>query len=251
MSDTRSPHLVVLTGAGISAESGLKTFRDGDGLWENHRLEDVATPEAWARDPETVLRFYDERREQTRRARPNAAHLALAELEAAGFRVSVVTQNIDDLHERAGSRNLLHMHGELLRIRCNRCQAIAGWTEDLSLDQPCADCGDAGGLRPHVVWFGEMPLQMERIYQALDRCRLFISIGTSGNVWPAAGFVALAPDLYHGEMAGHTEMDRAGELMTGLPPDRAARDMSGAIDFLLAHDATTGPAVGVTGFCMG
>jgi len=138
----------------------------------------VATPEAFARDPVRVHDFYNTRRARlaSGRVMPNAAHKALARLEAEWpGSVLVVTQNIDDLHERAGSRNLLHMHGELLKIRCNRCQAIAGWTEDLSLDQPCADCGDAGWLRPHVVWFGEMPLQMERIYQAL---------------YPAAGFVA-------------------------------------------------------------
>ncbi len=183
--------IVVLTGAGISAESGVPTFRDADGLWEGHRVEEVASPEAYDMAPTTVHRFYDARRSALLMVQPNAAHHALARLEEAlGDDLLVVTQNIDDLHERAGSRNLLHMHGELLKIRCNRCQAIAGWTEDLSLDQPCADCGDAGWLRPHVVWFGEMPLQMERIYQALDRCRLFISIGTSGNVYPAAGFVA-------------------------------------------------------------
>ena len=193
MTDTAEASIVVLTGAGISKESGLDTFRDPDGIWARVRIEDVATPEAFARDPVRVHDFYNTRRARlaSGRVMPNAAHKALAQLEAKWpGSVLVVTQNIDDLHERAGSRNLLHMHGELLRIRCNRCQAIAGWTEDLSLDQPCADCGDAGGLRPHVVWFGEMPLQMERIYQALDRCRLFISIGTSGNVYPAAGFVA-------------------------------------------------------------
>ena len=183
--------IVVLTGAGISAESGLATFRGAGGLWEGHRVEEVATPEAFARNPGLVHRFYNERRRRLLEVEPNEGHRALVQLEAEhGGEVVTVTQNIDDLHERAGSRHLMHMHGELLKIRCNRCQAIAGWTEDLSLDQPCADCGDAGWLRPHVVWFGEMPLQMERIYQALDRCRLFISIGTSGNVYPAAGFVA-------------------------------------------------------------
>ncbi len=193
MTDTAEATIVVLTGAGISKESGLDTFRDPDGIGAQVRIEDVATPEAFARDPERVHDFYNTRRAglTSGGVRPNAAHVALSRLEAEWpGGVLIVTQNIDDLHERAGSRNLLHMHGELLKIRCNRCQAIAGWTENLSLDQPCADCGDAGGLRPHVVWFGEMPLQMERIYQALDRCRLFMSIGTSGNVYPAAGFVA-------------------------------------------------------------
>ena len=193
MTETSGQNIVILTGAGISKESGLDTFRDADGIWSRVRIEDVATPEAFVHDPGRVHEFYNARRAGLAAGEivPNAAHAALGRLEAEWpGSVLVVTQNIDNLHERAGSRNLLHMHGELLKIRCNRCQAIAGWTEDLSLDQPCADCGDAGGLRPHVVWFGEMPLQMERIYQALDRCRLFISIGTSGNVYPAAGFVA-------------------------------------------------------------
>ncbi|MAF95177.1 MAG: NAD-dependent protein deacylase [Rhodospirillaceae bacterium] len=190
---TDTANIVVLTGAGISKESGLATFRDADGIWARVRIEDVATPEAFARDPERVHDFYNTRRAglASGGVMPNAAHVALARLEAEWpGGVLIVTQNIDDLHERAGSRNLLHMHGELLKIRCNRCQAITGWTEDLSLEHACADCGDAGGLRPNVVWFGEMPLEMERIYQALDRCRLFMSIGTSGNVYPAAGFVA-------------------------------------------------------------
>ncbi len=197
MTDTAEASIVVLTGAGISKESGLATFRDPDGIWAQVRIEDVATPEAFARDPERVHDFYNTRRAglASGGVMPNAAHVALARLEAEWpGGVLIVTQNIDDLHERAGNRNLLHMHGELLKIRCDRCQAITGWTKDLSLDQTCADCGKAGGLRPHVVWFGEMPLEMERIYQALDRCRLFMSIGTSGNVYPAAGFVAHVMD---------------------------------------------------------
>jgi NAD-dependent deacetylase len=187
--------IVILTGAGISAESGIRTFRGADGLWENHRLEDVATPEAFARDPQLVQRFYNARRRQllSPKIAPNAAHLALAELEREfDGDLLLVTQNIDDLHERAGSRNLIHMHGELLKARCNRCGELYPIDGDLQTDDRCQCCNIAGSLRPHVVWFGEMPLQMERIDSALSACDLFVSIGTSGNVYPAAGFVECA-----------------------------------------------------------
>lgn len=192
MSGKSEQSIVILTGAGISKESGLSTFRDADGIWSRVRIEDVATPEAFSRDPVRVHGFYNARRSKLASGgiNPNAAHEALARLEAEWpGDVLIVTQNIDDLHERAGSRNLLHMHGELLKIRCESCGGIAGWTEDLSIEETCAPCGARGGLRPHVVWFGEMPLEMDRIYDSLDRCRLFLSIGTSGNVYPAAGFV--------------------------------------------------------------
>ncbi|MBM7333858.1 MAG: Sir2 family NAD+-dependent deacetylase [Alcanivorax sp.] len=187
--------IVILTGAGISAESGIRTFRDSGGLWENHRLEDVATPEAFQRDPHGVQRFYNQRRAQLRdpAIRPNAAHRALAELERAlPGQVLVVTQNVDDLHERAGSRNVIHMHGELLKARCRSTGALVPVEETLSPELTCGVCGVAGCLRPHVVWFGEIPLEMERIFDALAGCERFISIGTSGNVYPAAGFVAEA-----------------------------------------------------------
>ena len=184
--------IVVLTGAGISKESGLSTFRDADGIWARVRIEDVATPEAFARDRARVHAFYNERRRQLVAAgvAPNPAHQALAEL--AGFwpgRVLVVTQNIDDLHERAGSTDLIHMHGELLQALCAHCRHVAAWRDDLSTDLACARCGRAGGMRPNVVWFGEMPLAMASIDAALAACGLFLSIGTSGNVYPAAGFV--------------------------------------------------------------
>jgi NAD-dependent deacetylase len=183
-------NIVVLTGAGISAESGLGTFRDKDGLWTKYDLEDVATPQGFARDPDLVHAFYNARRANLRAAAPNPAHYALARLEGNGSgSVLVVTQNIDNLHERAGSRHLIHMHGELFKIRCENCQAVSEWTGDLSRDTPCRSCQLPGGLRPHVVWFGEMPLHMNAIYAALDQCDLFLSIGTSGNVYPAAGFV--------------------------------------------------------------
>ena len=182
--------IVVLTGAGISAESGLATFRASDGLWENHRIEDVATPEGFQRDPALVHRFYNERRRKLRRVEPNAAHLALAKLEAQWpGGVLLVTQNVDDLHDRAGSRNLIHMHGELRKVRCTACESIHLWNEDLDAASRCPGCGRAGRLRPHIVWFGEMPLAMEAIYGALEGCGLFVAIGTSGHVYPAAGLV--------------------------------------------------------------
>ena len=182
--------IVVLTGAGISAESGLRTFRASDGLWEEHRVEDVATPEAFHRDPVLVHTFYNQRRAQLAEVRPNAAHEALARLEERWpGEVLVVTQNVDDLHDRAGSRNLIHMHGELRKMRCVRCGAVHGWERDAGTATACPACGRVGGMRPHIVWFGEMPLEMPRIQDALERCALFVAIGTSGHVYPAAGFV--------------------------------------------------------------
>lgn len=184
--------IVILTGAGVSAESGIRTFRAADGLWEEHRIEDVATPEGFAADPTLVHGFYNERRRHLvgGTVHPNPAHVALARLEAEWpGEVLLVTQNIDDLHERAGSRNIVHMHGELLRMRCVSCDAVHTTTHDIGIDSVCPGCGAAGTLRPQVVWFGEMPLQLERIFGALSGCHLFAAIGTSGNVYPAAGFV--------------------------------------------------------------
>jgi NAD-dependent deacetylase len=184
--------IVVLTGAGISAESGLPTFRGADGLWMGRRPEEVATPEAFAREPEVVQRFYDLRRRQllAPEIAPNAAHLALAELERRWLGpVRIVTQNIDDLHERAGSKSLIHMHGELLKARCTACGAVRAWRSDLAATHQCPGCRQWGTLRPHVVWFGEMPLELDAIHEALSACELFVAIGTSGQVYPAAGFV--------------------------------------------------------------
>ena len=184
--------IVVLTGAGLSAESGLGTFRDKDGLWEDFDLEEVATPEGFARNPARVHDFYNLRRRLHGEARPNAAHAALARLERQHGGVLTVTQNIDGLHEAAGTHALIHMHGELCRALCAACLASYSWAEDLSTETVCAACGHAGAMRPDVVWFGEMPREMDRIYEALVACDLFISIGTSGSVYPAAGFVAEA-----------------------------------------------------------
>lgn len=194
----RAAPIVVLTGAGISRESGLHTFRDPDGIWATVRIEDVATPEAFARDPERVHAFYNARRRGLLEPAigPNPAHRALARLERDWpGPVLVVTQNIDDLHERAGSTAaaLVHMHGELLKMCCTGCAAVGPVRDDLSAAMRCPACGEAGRLRPHVVWFGEMPLEMDRIYTALEEADLFVAIGTSGNVWPAAGFVQAVP----------------------------------------------------------
>jgi NAD-dependent deacetylase len=185
--------IVILTGAGISKESGLDTFRCADGIWSRVNLEDVATPEGFARDPELVHAFYNARREKLSdpAVQPNAAHAALARLEALWpGEVLLVTQNIDDLHERAGSREIIHMHGELNKVRCQACGHLVVWPDALTMEHACPACGRKGTLRPHVVWFGEMPLEMERIYEALGACSLFLSIGTSGQVYPAAGFVS-------------------------------------------------------------
>jgi NAD-dependent deacetylase len=216
-------NIVVLTGAGISAESGLATFRDLGGIWSQVRLEEVATPEAFARDPEHVHGFYNARRRQVEdpATQPNAAHHALARLEREwkhGF--LLVTQNVDGLHAAAGSRRLLEMHGSLRRIRCLRCQARHDWRGDCGTATPCPACAKQGGLRPAVVWFGEMPEHMDEIEAALATCDLFVSIGTSGQVYPAAGFVA--------EVRG-----RARTLELNLEPSAGSR---------LFDEARHGPA---------
>jgi len=186
-------NIVILTGAGVSAESGLATFRGPDGLWEGHRVEDVCTPEAFIRDPTLVHAFYDARREKLGTAQPNAAHESLARLDSewAGD-LLLVTQNVDDLHERAGSKRLLHMHGELTKGWCLRCNERFSWSGPMGRAATCPGCGTAGMVRPDIVWFGEMPYEMERIDEALRRCDLLVSIGTSGAVYPAAGFVQTA-----------------------------------------------------------
>jgi NAD-dependent deacetylase len=197
---SRFQRIVILTGAGISAESGISTFRDKDGIWAKVDYREVATPEGFRRNPQKVLEFYNSRRMLSGGAKPNAAHFALAKLEQEhavknGGRVVLVTQNVDALHEAAGSKNLIHMHGQHRQTLCNHCQARHPWgpeQPDLAVDLACAKCGKAGGLRPDVVWFGEMPYRMEEIYAELAEAKLFISIGTSGNVYPAAGFVAEA-----------------------------------------------------------
>ncbi len=188
-------NIVVLTGAGISADSGIQTFRGADGLWCGHRVQDVATPEAFRADPHLVHEFYNMRRKQLLEPaiRPNSAHVALAELERNWpGEYLLVTQNIDDLHDRAGSKNLIHMHGELLRIFCTKCGQKSDCRTDIGTQHSCENCAAPATLRPDIVWFGEMPYRMDDIYDALSACDLFVSIGTSGNVYPAAGFVSHA-----------------------------------------------------------
>lgn len=187
--------IAILTGAGISRESGLQTFRDGDGLWEGHAVEDVATPEAWERDPEQVLRFYDMRRRDVRAAQPNAAHVALAELEQR-FDVTVITQNIDDLHERAGSRNVIHLHGEVLKVRSEwNDRLVLDWKDDLKLGDRAPD---GGQLRPHIVWFGEGVLRTGEAWTAAEEADVFIVCGTSLLVQPAASLIdyTRAPEAF-------------------------------------------------------
>jgi NAD-dependent deacetylase len=210
-------NIVILTGAGISAESGIDTFRSEGGLWEQHRVEDVATPEAFARDPDLVLRFYDMRRAAIQTKQPNAAHEALARLDDTWpGELLIVTQNVDDLHERAGAERVLHMHGEHLLAWCTACDQRSPWREELISRPPCPECG-ARALRPDVVWFGEMPYRMEEIHAALRRCDLFVSIGTSGAVYPAAGFVRNARDL------GAQTLELNLEPSKGTPWFHAAR----------------------------
>jgi NAD-dependent deacetylase len=218
--------IVILTGAGISAESGVPTFRAADGLWEGHRVEDVATPEAFRRNPAVVQRFYDDRRAYLEQVVPNAAHQALARLDAAWpGELLLVTQNVDDLHDRAGSKRLLHMHGELLSALCTACGTANRFTGRLLDNPPCPACGRPGGsLRPDIVWFGEMPYHMDRITAAIARCDLFVSIGTSGAVYPAAGFVQWAKD------AGARTLELNLEPSAGTPMfDEARHGPAGAL----------------------
>ena len=187
--------IVILTGAGISAESGIQTFRGNSGLWENHRVEVVASPEGFDRDPRLVHRFYNERRKKllSEEVWPNPAHRALGRLEEKfPHSVSIVTQNIDNLHERGGSKRVIHMHGEILKGFCMFCREGFDIHGDLGVEDVCVHCNRPGGMRPDIVWFGEIPYRMEEIYGLIQECALFIAIGTSGNVYPAAGFVELA-----------------------------------------------------------
>jgi len=226
--------IVVLTGAGISAESGVPTFRDADGLWEGHRVEDVATPEAFTRDPLTVQRFYDARRRAAALARPNPAHRALARLERAlGDALLVVTQNVDDLHERAGSSRVVHMHGRLDTALCEACGSRTPVREDLA-DQPaCPTCG-ARALRPDVVWFGEMPYELDRIDLALAACDLFVAIGTSGVVYPAAGFVLTATEFGAATLELNLVPSEISPLFDEIRPGPASIAVPAWVDELLA-----------------
>jgi NAD-dependent deacetylase len=218
--------IVVLTGAGISAESGVPTFRDADGLWEGHRVEDVASPDAFELQPSVVHRFYDARRAAIAGVEPNPAHHALARLEEhLGDDLLVVTQNIDDLHERAGSVRVVHMHGRLRSALCRACLTRTPWLDDLGGHPPCPSCG-VSELRPDVVWFGEMPYELDRIFAALDETDLFVAIGTSGVVYPAAAFVQFAAgggartlelNLVASDVSGDFDESRAGPAGVLVP----------------------------------
>jgi NAD-dependent deacetylase len=234
-----SRNIVVLTGAGISRESGLNTFRDTDGVWSKVSLEEVATPEAFAADPSRVHAFYNERRHQLLSidVQPNAAHRALAKLEASWpGNFLLVTQNIDDLHERGGSRQVVHMHGELLKARCGACHGVFECRGDLGLEAGCDLCGEMGRVRPHVVWFGEMPLQLDRIFDAIAESDLFAAIGTSGQVYPAAGLASEASRVgaqtvelnLEATMGGHAFDRHAHGPATEIVPEFVDRLLSSA-----------------------
>ena len=191
--------VVILTGAGISAESGIKTFRDNNGLWENYRIEDVATPQAWQRNPRLVWQFYQARRRQLTEVQPNPAHEALSELERyLGDNFLLITQNVDDLHERGGSESVIHMHGRLETLRCEKSGQIENRMDDSDLKDEfafCNCCAEPSRMRPDIVWFGEMPMHMEEIYAAVESCDVFIVVGSSGHVYPAAGMVNIARSI--------------------------------------------------------
>ena len=227
----RNSRIVVLTGAGISAESGVSTFRDNDGLWENHRIEDVATPEAWSRDPSLVWKFYQARRKQLLLVEPNPAHKALARLESDVESFTLITQNVDDLHERGGSTSPIHMHGSLRTLRCEETSKaeVRMANSDLGEDFVyCNCCVEASRMRPDIVWFGEVPMRMEEIYKSVEECDIFIVIGSSGHVYPAAGLVNFANSYgarsilvnYEVPINGHdfdeVHIGRAGELLPGI-----------------------------------
>ena len=235
MGDMAAPrNIVILTGAGISAESGIDTFRSAGGLWEQHRVEDVATPEAFAHDPDLVLRFYDMRRAAIQTKAPNAAHDALARLDAAwAGELLIVTQNVDDLHERAGARRVLHMHGEHLNAWCTACDTRSRWTGPLADRPACPHCGEHA-LRPDVVWFGEMPYRMDEIYTALRRCDLFVSIGTSGAVYPAAGLVRNARDLGAATLELNLEASQGSAWFDASRFGSATHLVPGWVDEMLA-----------------
>ena len=211
-------NIVILTGAGISAESGIQTFRDAGGLWENHPVEQVAPPLGFAKDPKLVHRFYNLRRAALKTVSPNRAHIALARLERAladkGGHLTIVTQNVDDLHERGGAGRVIHMHGILTSMLCGHCEHRWEHLEDAGPDMACPKCHVQKVCRPDIVWFGEIPYQMRRIEEALRACELFVSIGTSGAVYPAAGFVQMARGLGKDTLELNLEASQGSHLFT-------------------------------------
>lgn len=230
--------IVVLTGAGVSAESGLGTFRDAGGIWERFDPYELATPEAFARDPSKVHAFYNMRRRDLLGSQPNEAHIALARaekaVEARGGRFTIVTQNIDDLHERAGSQNVLHMHGELRKARCGACEWVVRSDTDIDTEAACTRCGAVGAMRPHVVWFNEMPLFLDVIAAELAIATQFVSIGTSGSVWPAAGFVMEARDRGVPTLELNLEPSDAGKVFDDALYGPASQIVPDWVDRLIA-----------------
>lgn len=231
--------IVILTGAGISAESGIDTFRSEGGIWEKHRVEDVATPQGFERDPDLVLKFYDMRRAAIQIAQPNAAHYALGKLEKAlyqaGKSLLIVTQNVDDLHERGGADNVLHMHGQHLTAWCLACDGRPHWRRTL-IDRPaCTICGVSGYLRPDVVWFGEMPYQMDVIHAALSSADLFVSIGTSGAVYPAAGLVREANGLGIKTLELNLEPSKRSHIFDEVRYGKASEIVPAWVDEIIAR----------------
>lgn len=231
-----SPSIVILTGAGISAESGLGTFRDEGGLWAKHRIDDVATPEGFARDPALVVGFYNTRREQAHNATPNAAHVALARLQAAyGGSVTLVTQNVDALHEKAGSTDVVHMHGALDSALCAQCGHRWDAPLIMQVNEECPACATPTA-RPDIVWFGEMPYHMDRIEEALSQANIFAAIGTSGNVYPAAGFVQLARHVGAHTVEMNLDPSETVNLFAETRPGKASVTVPEWVDSLLAAD---------------
>jgi NAD-dependent deacetylase len=232
-------HVFILTGAGVSAESGLGTFRDKDGLWTKYDIADVASIEGYERNPSRVLDFYNARRFNLMGAKPNPAHVAIAKLQAEwlarGGMVTLCTQNIDDLHEQGGSQHVLHMHGELKKARCHDCGDVSWADGDLSIELGCSACGRTGGLRPHVVWFGETPLEMDAIYDALADADLFVSIGTSGSVYPAAGFVAAAREAGIRTMEINLEASDNARLFDVVRIGKASEAVPAWVDEVIAQ----------------
>lgn len=237
-------HIVVLTGAGISAESGIPVFRSEDGLWEQHRVEDVATPEGFERDPKLVYNFYNTMRRTVKSKVPNAAHQALTRLqagiEAQGGELCIITQNIDDLHEKADSHNIIHMHGELNSILCQSCGKSAPWFEDCDDTTICPACGKKA-MRPDIVWFGEIPYRMDEIEQQLARCDLFIAIGTSGVVYPAAGFVSFCRRTGKPCLEFNLDASANSQVFTMSYLGKAGTTLPLFTDYLLHHGTLPEP----------
>ena len=241
----RYQHILVLTGAGISAESGIPVFRSEDGLWENHRVEDVATPEGFERNPQLVHDFYNQMRQSVKSKQPNAAHLALtklqAQMEQRQSRVTIVTQNIDDLHEKAQSHDIIHMHGELNSILCSHCGKSYEWHEDCDGTTACKFCGHKT-MRPDIVWFGEIPYHMDAIERAIMQCDLFIAIGTSGVVYPAAGFVSYCSRQGKPCLEFNLTPSANSCVFTHSYLGKAGTTLPSFVDYFLEHDALPAPS---------